>query len=187
MMIQKLFRTDVQPLENVAVRLRYQKQAGRQFRCDGDTHQHATTMNEQKAPFVLCDHDRETLVNMTRRLRCSPRKLIRARILLLSHDGFRDAEISALLNVGLSTIIRIRKRFREEGLCAALEERPRSGAPAKLTKEQCEALQRLMEQTPPEGNRQWSLRLLATQMKRMQVVDRISHETIRLALKKYAA
>ncbi len=53
----------------------------------------------------------------------------RARVLMLADAGKTDEEIRAVLQTSVSTICRIRARFVEAGLDAALTERERSGAP----------------------------------------------------------
>lgn len=60
------------------------------------------------------------------------RKLKRAQILLLAHEGKLDETICAGLHVGLATAERVRKRFVLKGLEAALNERPRLSTPWHL-------------------------------------------------------
>src|SRR5258708_25002007 len=62
----------------------------------------------------------------------SARKLNRAHVLLLADEDTLDTEIAETLHIGLSTVERIRKRFVEGGLPAALNERPRAGGKPKL-------------------------------------------------------
>ena len=52
------------------------------------------------------------------------RKLTRVRILLKASEGWADEQIQKALDGGLATVGRIRKRYVEEGLEAALNRRP---------------------------------------------------------------
>ncbi len=112
------------------------------------------------------------------------RRLTRARILLLADQGQTDQAIAEGLHTHRTTVERIRKRFVEEGLEAALSEKPRPGNRLKLTGKQEVVLLALASEKPPEGRKRWTIRLLAQRLVEMQVVDRISRETVRQRLKK---
>lgn len=92
----------------------------------------------------------------------------------------------AVLDVGVATVQRLRQRFVEEGLQAAL--RPyRVGKrlyQRKLDGEQEAKLLALACSTPPEEHGRWTLRLLAGRMVELKHVDPVSHETVRQVLKK---
>jgi transposase len=62
----------------------------------------------------------------------SARAINRARILLFADAGMTDDERAEPLGVGLATVYRVRKRYQEVGWEKALQENPRSGAPAKI-------------------------------------------------------
>jgi transposase len=112
------------------------------------------------------------------------RKLARAHILLLADEGQRDEAIAAALHVGTATVGRVRQRFVEEGVEAALSERPRPGKTALLDAKQEAYVIATVCASPPEGHARWSLRLLADEVVRLSIVDTISHETVRRTLKK---
>jgi transposase len=86
--------------------------------------------------------------------------------------------------VGIATVERVRKRFVEEGLEAALNERPRPGGQRKLDGKQEAFLIALACSTPPEGRRSWTMQLLADKLVELRVIDAISDETVRRTLKK---
>ena len=132
----------------------------------------------------LTDSERESLTQLIRRGKPSARKVTRARILMLADANKADEEIKVVLQTSVPTIYRTRKRFVEEGLAAALEEKPRSGAPRRLNGKQEAYLIALACSKPPTGYEHWSLRLLTDRLVELQVVDRISDETVRLRLKK---
>jgi transposase len=87
----------------------------------------------------------------------------------------------------VSTVERVRKRFVEEGLEAALSERPRPGARRKLDGRQEAYLVALASSDPPEGKKYWSMQLLADSLVELEIVEEISDvsdETVRRMLKK---
>jgi hypothetical protein len=80
----------------------------------------------------LSEPERATLLRLLHQGKTAARKLCRAHVLLLVDEGRTDQQISAALHVGTATVERIRKRFVEAGLDAALTERPRPGGSRKL-------------------------------------------------------
>lgn len=59
----------------------------------------------------LTEEERDQLLNLTKTGKNSARKFIRAQILLLSSQGYRDAEIAGLMHVGESTVHRTRQKY----------------------------------------------------------------------------
>jgi transposase len=118
------------------------------------------------------------------------RTLTRARILLkadTNHDrgGWSDPEICQALEVSRPTVERVRKRFAAGGLPAALYPQPRLPVRDRcLDGEQEAQLIALACSTPPQGHQRWTLRLLAAGLVEREIVDTISHETVRQTLKK---
>lgn len=133
---------------------------------------------------TLSDDERVHLLALTKKGALSARKLTRAHILLQADAGAMDAAIAAALHVGIATVERVRKRFVEEGLDAALRERPRPGGHRKLDDKQEAFLIALACSTPPEGRTCWTMQLLAGKLVELRVVDAISDETVRRTLKK---
>jgi len=118
------------------------------------------------------------------------RKLTHARILLLADavhgGGSRDEDIVAALSASLKTVARVRKRFVTEGIGAALDSKPWPARPDKI-KIKGDIEQRLVKLActdPPRGRCHWTLQLLADEMIVLGLVDSISTETVRQALKK---
>lgn len=132
----------------------------------------------------LTANEKNLLLDLTRRGKISARKLKRAQILLLASEGKTDEIICEGLHVGLATVERIRKRFVLEGLTAALNERPRPGGQRKLGAKGEAVLATLAESEPPEGHTRWTMQLLAKRLVELKVVENISDETVRKALKK---
>jgi transposase len=118
------------------------------------------------------------------------RKLIHARILLLADalhgEGSRDEDIVAALATSPKTIARVRKRFVTEGIEAALDSKPWPARPDKI-KIKGDIEQKLIKLActdPPRGRCHWTLQLLADEMVVLGLVNSISTETVRQALKK---
>lgn len=116
-------------------------------------------------------------------------RLTHARILLHADSGeggpgWIDQRISEAVTVSVATIERVRQRFVEEGLEAALNPRPHPpSSPRKMDGKAEAHLIALACSPPPEGRARWTLRLLADQMVGLGYVDSLSHETVRVALK----
>ncbi len=113
----------------------------------------------------------------------------RAHVLLLADEnqtggGQSDEAIEKQVKLSLPTIQRTRRRYAEEGLEAALYEKPRSGAPKIFKSKQAAQITALACSDPPEGYGRWTLRLLADKMVELEQVDHISYGTINRVLKK---
>ena len=112
------------------------------------------------------------------------RKVAHAHILLKANAGWMDQQISQAVDVSVPTIVRVRQRFVEEGIDQALQPRQTSRKYEYLLDGVQEAhLVALACSQPPAGHRRWSLRLLASQMVRLEYVDDISHETVRQVMR----
>ncbi len=101
----------------------------------------------------------------------SARKIKRANILLLADEGKADKEISETIKTSQSTIERTRKKYVENGLCYALEELPRSGAPKSLDGRAEALLIATVCSEPPEGRTRWTMRLLEDHLIELNVSD----------------
>jgi len=116
-------------------------------------------------------------------------KLRRATILLKADaDGpaWQDHKISEAVGCSTRTVENVRQAFVLEGFEAALVRKKRATPPTpKLLDGMAEAkLIAMRLGKPPAGYGHWSLRLLADQLVELEVVDSISHETVRTTLKK---
>jgi transposase len=132
----------------------------------------------------LEETEQQSLQALIQKGKASARKIRRAHTLLLAASGETDATIAQVLQVGLSTVERTRKRFVEEGLEAALNERPRSGGPRKLDASGEALIIATACTTPPAGYRRWTVRLLADRAVELGVSESVSRETVRQLLKK---
>ena len=143
-----------------------------------------------KYKVTLTKEEREELKSITNKGRHTSQKFRNAYVLLNCDEGeysekATNSEISKILKVGMRTIDRIKKRFVEEGFDAILERKPTSREYEKKADGDFEArLVALSCSEPPKGFSRWSLRLLAEKIVELQVVDSVSHETVRTVLKK---
>lgn len=140
---------------------------------------------------TLRAEEREELDRLLARGKADVRRLRHAQVLRKADEaeagpGWADERIAEALEIGLATVQRLRRRFVEEGLAAALS--PYRGGKriyaTKLDGAQEAQLIALACSTPPEGQARWTLRLLAGRMVELQHVDTLSHETVRQTLKK---
>lgn len=145
----------------------------------------------QRYVVGLEEAERENLSRLIKNGKGAARKLAHARILLhadrAAGDSWRtDEEIAAALAVSVDTVERVRRRFVEEGLEAALERRPSARAPRqRVIDGEAEAkLIALCCGSPPKGRARWALRLLADKLVELEIVEQVSHETVRVTLKK---
>lgn len=146
-------------------------------------------MNTYKV--TLTHEERNQLTEITRAGTHAARKVIHALILLNVDRGQYNAEqqineeISKVLKIGMRTIDRVKKRFVEEGLDAALKMAPTSREYDKLVDGDMEAhLIALACGEPPKGYARWSLRLLSNKLVELRIAESISYETVRRTLKK---
>jgi transposase len=104
----------------------------------------------------------------------------------LSGLGIKRQEvwITNILKVSMATVWRIRKEFFKEGLESAIYDKKRPGKPCKMNDKQEAMLIATACSKPPEGRVHWTLRLLANKMVELEVIEDISHETVRKTLKK---
>ena len=134
-------------------------------------------------PVELTDDERRTLEALTRRGAAGARRIRRARSLLLADQGLPDRRIADAVGCCVATVENLRRRFARDRL-GALDDRPRPGAARTLDGKGEALLGELAKSTPPAGRAAWSLRLLAERLVELQVVEAISEETVRRALKK---
>ncbi len=135
----------------------------------------------------LSDEERQELQWLVRRGSERARRINRAHILLMAHDGKPDSEIAAALHTSESTVGRVRKRFAEEGLHAALHELARPGGARRLSGTQEAHLVALACSDPPQGRGEWTMQLLADKVVSLGMAEAISDETIRRTLKRGAS
>jgi transposase len=137
----------------------------------------------------LSEQERATCQEVIKKLKGSSQRFRRAQILLKADaDGPRwpDLKIAEAFNCRVQTIENLRKRLVTEGFELALDGKKRQEPPTppKLDGEGEAKLIAMRLGKPPAGYGRWTLQLLADEMVALEVVDSISHETVRKTLKK---
>jgi transposase len=144
-------------------------------------------MRKQVYIVALTDDERHRLQAVIRGGTAKARMVNRAQILLHAHEGKPDKEVAAALNTSERTVGRVRKRFAEGGLHAALHELARPGGARRLGGAQEAHLVALACSDPPQGRGEWTMQLLADPLVTLGIVDGISDETVRRTLKRGAS
>lgn len=138
----------------------------------------------------LMTDEREQLSRLVNTGRVAAHRRRRAQVLLLADAGSEDSgrtdgEISEALQVSVGLVHNARQLYVEQGLVAALERKPKSRhRPRKLDGAQEARLIALACGPAPEGRARWTLRLLASQLVELEIVDSISKDAVRNVLKK---
>jgi len=145
----------------------------------------------KKYIVTLTEDERKTLGDLTSKGTQKSQKILNALILLDCDEGefqterSTNEEIARVLHISMRKIDRVKKRFVEECLDAALDKKVGSRVYTKKTDGDFEAhLVALSCGEPPEGFARWSLRLLADKVVELKYIESISHESVRRILKK---
>ena len=141
-------------------------------------------MPVSKYKVELTQSERSALIETSGRGKPLARTVKRALALLKADEGLSDREAAAAVSLSAATVARVRKRFVEEGLEAAINDRPRPGRGRKLNGRQEAHLVAITCSNAPEGHAHWTLQLLADQVVAMEFAGSISLETVRQILKK---
>jgi len=137
----------------------------------------------------LTSEERNQLEGLVKKGKVAGYKIRHAQMLLKADQGkqgpgWRDKQIAQAFGAHLTTVERLRKRFVEHGLEAALERNKRQNYTCKLDGDAEARLITIACSEPPEGRNEWTLRLLADRLVELSVVDSISHMTVSRTLKK---
>lgn len=112
------------------------------------------------------------------------RKLTRARILLKVDEGLTKTEVSQALAVSINTVTHVCRSFQEQRVEAIERKKPDREYEHSLDGEAEAHLIAIACSAPPEGREHWTLRLLQNELVKRKYVVKVSHETVRTALKK---
>ena len=139
----------------------------------------------------LSDQERDQLNHIVRKFNGSGQKVRRAQMLLKADaDGpaWTDQQIADAFGCRRQTVENVRRRLVEDGLEIALNgiKRQTPPTPKRLDGKQEAQIIALRLGEAPVGYANWSLRLLAQKIVELEIVDAISHETVRRTLKKVA-
>ena len=145
----------------------------------------------KKYKVTLTADERQHLTTLIAAGKAAAQKLAHARILLKADQadggpGWTDDRIAEAVEVSTDTVGRVRQRFVEEGLDAALARKPQA-RPSRERKLDGRAEARLIAvacSAPPAGRKRWTLKLLADRLVELEVVDAVGRETVRQTLQK---
>jgi transposase len=137
----------------------------------------------------LSEQERRDLESLIKKGTVKAYRVKHANILLKADadgPGWTDERIADAFGCHINTVVQVRRRFVEEGLERALgrKKQQRPSRAKLLDGEQEAQLIALSCGPPPEGRAGWTLRLLSRRLVEMEVVETISHETVRQVLKK---
>lgn len=139
----------------------------------------------------LSEEERSVCQGIIKTLKGSSQKFRRAQILLKADAdgaGWSDVKIAEAFTCRVHTIEKLRKRLATEGFALALDGKKRQEppTPCKLDGQAEAQLIAMRLGKPPAGYGHWTFHLLANEMVALEVVEAISHETVRKTRKKMA-
>jgi hypothetical protein len=145
-------------------------------------------MRKTKYAVYLTEVERAQLRTLIGSGAAPARMLTHARILLKANQGeggpgWSDAAIAGALELHPDTVARVRRAYVNGGLDAALARKaPARVYPRRLDGAAEAHLVAVACSSPPAGRERWTLRLLADELVRLEVVETVSYETVRRTL-----
>ena len=141
-------------------------------------------MVQEKYSVQLSSEEKARLRKMIRAGRDSAQAIARARILLKTDEGWTAAQTAVALDISERTVFRAKRRYVEEGLEEVLRHHNSPTPYCKVDEKVDAHLIALACSPAPEGQDHWTLRALAGKVVELGLVESLSHETVRLHLKK---
>jgi transposase len=139
-------------------------------------------MKKELAKVVLSEQEQNELEQLLRKGKQSVRKVKRARVLLELAKGEKPSQVALLAGVGQARVYNIHNRYLKGKLGLALEEKPRSGQPRKVTQRVEAEVTRIACSEAPEGTSRWTVRLINERL--VELGYQVEDESVRLVLKK---
>jgi hypothetical protein len=146
---------------------------------------------QKKYIVRLTDQERGELVQVIKKLKGTSQKVRRAQILLKADaegPNWTDRRIAEAFSCRTKTVENVRQRLVERGFEETLSgAKPTNPPTNKLLdgKQEAKIIATRLG-PPPKGYANWTLRLLARKVVELEIVESVSHETIRRTLKKTA-
>jgi transposase len=145
----------------------------------------------KKYKVTLTTDEREQLAGLIASGKAAAQKLTHARILLKADQAegrpaWTDDRIAEAIEASTDTVGRVRQRFVEDGLDAALG-RKKQDKPSRERKLDGAGEARLIAlacSKAPRGRVAWTLEMLADKLVELKVVDSICPEAVRQTLQK---
>lgn len=143
---------------------------------------------QKKYVVRLTDVERGVLNGLIKQRRVSAQRVLRAHVLLkadVEGPQWTDSEIADAFGCRTKTVENIRERIVTEGFEITVNGKSKSRIRRKILDGEQEAKIIAMRLgSPPKGFSNWTLRLLAEQAVALEIVESVSHETLRGTLKK---
>jgi transposase len=144
-----------------------------------------------KYSVKLTQEQRQQLEKLVKTGTAPARAILHAQVLLKTDSGehgprWTVKQIQSALGVGSTMIKRIRHLFVEQGLAAAVQRKPQPTRPEKrkIDGEQEAHVIAVLCTEQPDGQERWTLRALRDRVIELEIVETVSHETLRTVLKK---
>ena len=142
-------------------------------------------MKPRKPLIELSPSEQEELRHQVRSGNRPAREVVRGLCLLALADGQSEAQVARSLGIGGRTVRWRRQRYQQGGLEAALHDRARPGAPARIRPAEKQRIVAMVCGPLPEGQARWSVRLTAREAVRRGLVSAIGRESIRGLLQQH--
>ena len=144
---------------------------------------------QKKYIVRLTEEERLELQEVIKKLKGTSQKVRRAQILLKADargPNWTDQRITEAFGCRVQTVEKIRQRLVERGFRETLDGAKRLNPPTEklLNGDQEAHVIAMRLGPPPRGYANWTLRLLARKVVELEIVESISHETVRQTLKK---
>lgn len=138
----------------------------------------------KRANITLEPSDYSHLLKLIKTGKKTGKELERAYILLALHNRKPYNEIEAYYHINRTTIWRISESYKKDGMKKSLKDKPRTGQPRKYTERQEAEIISLACSNSPKGRKRWTIRLLTENLRKLDGLENINRETVRLTLKK---
>ena len=144
----------------------------------------------KKYVVELTDDERRELRDLIRKGKAGAYKIRHANILLKADQAkkgpaWTDQQIVEAFNCHEDTVANVRKRFVCDGIEAAVDRRREGvGRPPKIDGDTEAKITMIACSDPPKGRDRWTVRLIAEQLVKLEVVDSCSATTVFRKMKK---
>jgi len=137
----------------------------------------------------LTGEERTELADIVRKKKAAAWKIQRAQALLKCDQGpggpdWPDARIAEAFGCTTRSLENWRKQAVERGPLSLMERKSQATRAVRLDGEQEAQVTKLACSAPPAGQARWTLRLLSRRAVELEIVETLSHETVRRVLKK---
>ncbi len=144
-------------------------------------------MAKKRIEIALTEEERKILEKYISKGKKNAREITRSRVLLLLDEEREIKDIQRILGISRSTIYNIRIKYLEKKhnhILDFLKDDHRSGRPIEIDSRVDANITMIACTDSPEGTAKWTLRMIADKMVKLDIVESISHESVRQSLKK---